>query len=146
MLGQAVDRNCCSMAYRGVEATRMPDVDWSAVNWIRYTKHRKATRRTWDASIALKMSKRHKSQAQYNPILYGQNGAIEQLERMCIEHGTVVFENKNSRKCYMVRTGVVGMCSGERTNIVYAEWARNVGLHGRPISPAALNRNWQANV
>ena len=118
----------------------MPDGDWQAVVWIRYDKHRKATRRSWDLSHALRLSKTHKSKAQYNPHLYGQNGAIEQLERACIVQGTVIFENENSRKCYMVKTDVVGMCSGEMTKIVYAEWTRSVGIHGRPMSSRVLKQ------
>ena len=116
---------------------------WSRT-WQRRLKHRKATIRTWDNGDAKRWSAQHQSESQYNPHLFGTDDSVRDLELRCIDEGIEIpSSSKVKRMFYMERRDLgdyIGVCSGELTYFVIAEWHRSGAIHGRPISPTALQQ------
>ncbi len=108
-------------------------------NWERYPKHRKATTRDWDSGLVLKWSAAHESHAQYNPYGFGSDEDVEELEVRCVNDGTPICMGETKWTFYLNVYRVVGVCCGQETDYVFAEWNLSGGaIHGRPISKKAL--------
>jgi hypothetical protein len=61
------------------------------------------------------------------------------MEFQCIDEGEVYIDHAKIKKFYMKRNGIVGACSGQLTEYVFAEWhAADGSVHGRPISISRL--------
>lgn len=111
--------------------------DWPK-RWEYYEKHRKVTIKHWDNGEALILSKQDESESQYNPHLFGSDGAVSAIELLCVERGDVIKQRPNKWTFYLKLNVVVGVCCGQETEYVYAEWRQDGGIHGRPISVKAL--------
>jgi hypothetical protein len=101
-------------------------------------KHRKANVRTWNSSNATRWSEQYESQAQYNPLLYKSDASVKSIELRCVDHGTPIHRSPVKWTFYLKENNIVGVCCGERTNFVFAEWHSTGIVHGRPISRKAL--------
>jgi len=89
----------------------------------------------WAAEIPHKSSAKKNGRAFYNPYVYGSDELINELEMRCWEEGILI---ERTGKKYMHVVGqIVGVCSGEVTEYVFAECASGF-VHGRPISTTAL--------
>ena len=108
------------------------------ITWKRYPKHRKATVKTWNNGRARKRSETAPSQ--YNPILFGTDEKIRELEKKCLTEGEEIRNSDHVLKAYMKTDVVVGVCSGAETNYVFAELTSAGVYHGRPISREALKK------
>ena len=117
----------------------MPQVA-RADGWVRYTHHRQAAIAEWDAGLTLKRTAEPEEDSQYNPHLFGTDQAVMRIELLCVETGTQIRDSGNRETKYLRLPGViVGVCSGEYTEYVFAECTSGF-YHGRPISAAALRR------
>jgi hypothetical protein len=117
--------------------------DWPQ-RWQRRNKHRKATIASWDSGDARAWSK-HPGEAQYNPHVFHHDEAVRALELLCVHEGNLISATDHKRTYYLDlqvrRPGViVGVCNGEPTTIVFAEWHVSGDIHGRPISTDVLNQ------
>lgn len=120
----------------------MPNIPAKVV-WRRLKKHREVTKKHWDASDARKWSKG--GHAQYNPHHYHTDQQIEAIERLCLATGIPLVDAGNFVSCYLHLPGqIVGACSGEFTEYVYAEMY-NGQYHGYPISPQLLRKRHGVN-
>ncbi|MGH7139185.1 MAG: hypothetical protein ACREHD_25860 [Pirellulales bacterium] len=117
----------------------MPKAEWPKT-WQRIDKHRKATVRTWRSGEAQAWSAQNESQAQYNPIELGTDEVVRDLEMRCVDEGTLIRETAHKRTYFMHTDTVVGVCCGDETTFVFAEWHDSGIVHGRPISVRALKR------
>lgn len=117
----------------------MAKAEWPKV-WQRIEKHRKATVRTWASGEARAWSAQNESRAQYNPIEFGSDDDVRALEMECVERGTLVREAPNKRTYFMPTDRVIGVCCGEETSFIFAEWHDSGIIHGRPISKTALRK------
>lgn len=117
----------------------MAKAEWPKT-WQRIDKHRKATVRTWTSGEARAWSAQNESQSQYNPIEFGTDEAVRDLELRCIEEGTLIRETGNKRTYFMLTEMIVGVCHGDEATYVFAEWHDSGMIHGRPISERALKR------
>jgi hypothetical protein len=117
----------------------MAEADWPKA-WQRIDKHRKATVRTWASGEARAWSSQNESRAQYNPIELATDEAVRDLEMQCVEQGTLIRETANKRTYYMRTDVMVGVCCGDETPFVFAEWHDSGIIHGRPISERALRK------
>jgi hypothetical protein len=115
----------------------MCNQDWPK-RWYRYGKHRQSTTAQFQASHARKWSGQHGGSSQYDPVRYGTDQSIEQLEMDCVEQGIRIDGDVNVRRFYRHMGHVVGVCSGEFTEYVYAEWCVSGEIHGRPVSEKKL--------
>ena len=117
----------------------MAEPNWPKV-WQRIDKHRKATVRTWASGEARIWSAQNESRAQYNPIQFGTDEAVRDLELECVEGGTLIRDASNKRTYFMRTEMIIGVCCGEETAFVFAEWHGSGVIHGRPISQTALRK------
>ena len=112
--------------------------------WQRRLKHRKATIRTWDNGDAQRWSAQHVSESQYNPHVLVTDNDVRAIELRCLNEGIEIASLSTvKRMFYMERRDLgdyVGVCSGELTFYVFAEWHRSGAIHGRPISSTALHQ------
>jgi hypothetical protein len=105
--------------------------------WKRYPFHRKANATSWDKGEAqARTAKKEKSQ--YNPHLYATDDQVRELEERCVDTGILISDFGIKRTYYLKTDHVIGVCRGELTSYVFAEWHQCGDIHGRPISEAAL--------
>jgi len=107
-------------------------------NWQNRPKHRKATCRTWDNDDAKRWTADEDGEAQYNPYLFPDDASVQEIELRCIETGEPIKTTGRKRTFYLNCFQTVGVCSGEHTEYVFAEWLEAGEYHGRPISITAL--------
>jgi hypothetical protein len=107
--------------------------------WQSRKKHRKANPRLWDDGTAKSNSAEPHGESQYNPYEFGTDDAVRELEFRCVDQGIMIVDEEHLKKFYMDVGRVVGVCSGEETTFVLAEWCSGE-VHGRPISKKALLR------
>jgi len=93
----------------------------------------------WDNGKALKRSQ--DQPAKYAPHI--DRNRQEALEMHCIDEGMVIKERADIARFYFDAGEIIGVCSGEETRYVYAEWTGppNGEVHGRPVSVKQL-RIW----
>jgi hypothetical protein len=108
------------------------------IKWEYYEKHRKVTTRLWDNGEALAISRQDESEAQYNPHLFQSDAEVSAIEIKCVAEGIPIKQRPNKWTFYLKLDCIVGVCCGEETEYVYAEWRQDGGIHGRPISEKAL--------
>lgn len=108
--------------------------------WEYRPKHREAKAADWIAKDTLKWTIPKGAPSQYNPLIYTSNADVEQAELDCVDNGVCLKFTKNVRKFYRKLDHVVGACSGEETNYIYAEWHMSGAIHGRPISEKLLKQ------
>jgi len=63
---------------------------------------------------------------------------VKIAETNCVEKGILIEQTENVRTYYKKLDHTVGVCSGEFTDYIYAEWHDGGPVHGRPISVKAL--------
>jgi hypothetical protein len=95
-----------------------------------------ATKAQWDGLVWHEKTARGGYPSQYNPHRYGSDPAVRQLELKCFRKG-ILIEPRGAR--YMHLGHIVGVCSGEETEYVFAECSSGF-VHGRPISTIALKK------
>lgn len=71
---------------------------------------------------------------------FGSDEAVRDLEMRCVELGTLLRETTNKRTYFMRTDIVVGVCCGDETPYVFAEWHESGSIHGQPISERALKK------
>jgi len=103
--------------------------------WVKYRNHRRAKVKDWEASRAKKSTE--KGDAQYSPVDFGTDTAVEELEFHCLKKGKLIRESENRITLYCDMERIIGACSGEFTQFVFVEMTCGK-YHGRPISPSAL--------
>lgn len=79
--------------------------------------------------------------SQYEPIRYGADQEVENLEMECVKHGILIKDLGHKKTFYRKMDHVVGACSGDTTCYVFAEITSGF-VHGRPISEKALKQNY----
>jgi hypothetical protein len=62
------------------------------------------------------------------------------LELLCIDEGEAYTDVGEVQKFYMKVDRIIGACSGELTDYIFAQWDGGKGglIHGRPISVKRL--------
>ena len=104
--------------------------------WQYYPRHRHATREDWDNKIPHKRSAERGGLSKYNPYLFGSDEEVSELEMRCHRTGVLI----EFREAHYLYVGlVVGVCSGDETEYVFAECSSGF-VHGRPISITALKK------
>jgi len=101
-----------------------------------YRVHKKASKQQWDQSRAVRSTKGGK--AQFNPYTYRTYDLIHALELRCIDEGTSIYDGGDLKTYYMEDEMLVGASKGEKTYLVFVEWHKRDGFHGRPISRQEL--------
>lgn len=114
--------------------------------WQRVVKHRQANAAKWASSQARTWSEGPYGAAQYDPGRYGTDPAVEELELGCVEHGKLLSDTGKRRTYYRKMDHTVGVCSGEPTEYVFAEWLMSGEIHGRPISKSLLQTKYREEL
>ena len=119
------------------------DADWPEV-WEYRDKHLRATIEDWDASRVIKSTQGCEGDSQYNPHRFTRQN-VRDIEIACVRDGIKIRDTASIRKFYMDArrflgddSVIVGVCCGQRTPFVFAEWGASGNIHGRPISTIAL--------
>jgi hypothetical protein len=100
---------------------------------VSYGKHIKATKRTWDRSIARALSAAPRSAAQYNPYLRNN---ILVIEMKCAQCEAGEFQGEYSQSIHFLYTHDedIGVSGGERTRHILVSVNKSTGsVHGYPI-------------
>jgi len=106
--------------------------------WEVLRKHRKADLRKWYRDDVCWRTV--DGDSQYDPHL-----TIDEqrnLEFLCIDEGEVYTDVGEVQKFYMNVGRIIGACSGELTQYIFAQWDGGKGglIHGRPISVKRLRQ------
>ena len=122
----------------------MPRPELQPRRWDFLPKHRKVrSQAKWDSGEALARTINEPSQYLADITLAMQQA----LEMHCIDEGVMFRDHGEVKRFYLKSGRIVGACSGELTEYVYAEWDSGSGglVHGRPISIRRL-REMQVSI